>query len=426
MSTPAHSGSAFRLARTLWGRRKWLALLAFATVFAAAVSLILGLPTLYRATTVVLVQQEQLLESFARSPTPGELEQRLQVISQEILSRSRLQELITRFDLYPAWRERVDPEAVIERMRQDIRLERKESDARGERGATIAFTLSYQGWDPQTVAQVTNTLASFYVGENEFIRERLATNTVDLLTKLKQELAELRVRFSDSYPDVVRIKAEIAALERHRQKTGRAVTNKPRTGTRIQSTADELEALRLEENRLRVAIAAHRRTGDNASAPGSDLQKLTREYAVVKELHSSLLKRHEQDRSPGALVQNPGAQFRILDPAIPPNKPAAPGRLRLILMSFVAALGFAAGAVLLAEHLDTSFHGVDELRAFTRVPVLASIPHIVTRGDTWRRRLRMGAGAVLTGIGLTLIVRGTHDLGRVGEQLVWMLAQRGA
>lgn len=428
MSTQTHSGSALGLARTLWGRRKWLALLVFATVFMAAVSVVLGLPTLYRATTVVLVQQEQLLPSFTRSSMPGELEQRLQGISQEILSRSRLQELITRFDLYPTLRKRADPEAVIERMRRDIQLERKESDTRGERSAMVAFTLSYQGWDPQTVVQVTNTLASFYVGENESLRKRLAANTptvastVDLQTKLKRELAELRVRFSDNYPDVVWLKAEIAALENHRQRTARAATDKPQTDTRNQSTAEKLEALKLEENRLQAAIAAHPRDGEDVSAPGLDLQRLTREYAAVKEMRSSLLKRQEQERY--TLGQNPGAQFRILDPAISANKSVAPDRIRLILMSFVAALALAVGMVFLAERLDTSFHGVDELRAFTSLPVLASIPRIVTRGDTWRRRLRTGVGAVLAGVGLILVVRVSHDLGHVGEQLVWMLAQR--
>lgn len=428
MSTQAHSGSALGSARTLWGRRKWLALLVFATVFMAAVSLVLGLPTLYRATTVVLVQQEQLLPSFTRSSMPGELEQRLQGISQEILSRSRLQEMITRFDLYPTLRKRADPEAVIERMRRDIRLERRESDTRGERSAMVAFTLSYQGWDPQTVVQVTNTLAAFYVGENESLRKRLAANTsvtgsaVDLRTKLKRELAELRVRFSDNYPDVVWLKAEIAALDNQnqRQKTAGAATDKSRTDTRIQSTAEKLEALKLEESRLEAAIAAHPRAEEEA--PGLDLQRLTREYAAVKEMRSSLLKRQEQERY--TLGQNAGSQFRILDPAISANKSVAPDRIRLILMGFVAALGLAVGMVFLVERLDTSFHSVDELRAFTRVPVLASIPRIVTRGDTWRRRLRTGVGAVLAGVGLILVVQVSHDLGHVGEQLVWMLAQR--
>lgn len=437
VSTQAPSGSALGLARTLWGRRKWLALLVFATVFMATVSLVLGLPTLYRATTVVLVQQEQLLPSFTRSSMSGEVEQRLQGISQEILSRSRLQDLITRFDLYPTLRKSADPEAVIERMRRDIRLEPKESDTRSERSAMIAFTLSYQGWDPQTVVQVTNTLAAFYVGENESLRKRLAANmaantsagvstTVDLAAKLKRELAELRVRFSDNYPDVVWLKAEIAALEHHRQRTARAATDKPRTDTRIQSTADKLEALKFEESRLQAAIAAHPRDGEDVSAPGLDLQRLTREYAAVREMRSSLLKRQEQERSTNALGHNAGAQFRILDSAISANKSVAPDRIRLILMGFVAALVLAVGAVFLAERLDTSFHGVDELRAFTRVPVLASIPRIVTRGDTWRRRLRTGAGAVLAGVGLILVVRVSHDLGHVGEQLVWMLAQRSA
>ena len=220
MQAAGRRDSTLELARALWTRRKWLAVLAFSAAFLAAASLTLALPNLYRASATVLVEQE-VPEALARAGAAGELEPRLQLVTQEILSRARLQALIERFDLYPKLRRAASPEDVLDRMRRDIRLERKEVQQRWGPGSTVAFTLSYQSWNPQIAAQVTNLLVSYYVEENRRILGRQtagsqAAGTVDQITPLKRQLAELRSRFSDRYPDVVKLKAEIAALERHR------------------------------------------------------------------------------------------------------------------------------------------------------------------------------------------------------------------
>src|SRR5437016_9362813 len=159
----------------VWSRRKWLAILTFMGPFAVTVSLAIALPYLYRSTATLLLERPQVSETFVKSSVTSELESRLHTISQEILSRSKLQDLIIRFDLYPEFRKRATPEEAVERMRRDIRMEFKGRDIRmepkamepqGERAATIAFTLSFRGRDPETVAKVTNTLASLFVGEN--------------------------------------------------------------------------------------------------------------------------------------------------------------------------------------------------------------------------------------------------------------------
>src|SRR5206468_5083935 len=129
----------------VWSRRKWLAILTFMGPFAVTVSLAIALPNLYRSTATLLVQRPEVSETFVKSSVTSELETRLQTISQEILSRSRLQELIMRFDLYPEFRKRATLEEVIERMRCDIRMvfngryigmETMELESQGEGGYT--------------------------------------------------------------------------------------------------------------------------------------------------------------------------------------------------------------------------------------------------------------------------------------------------
>jgi hypothetical protein len=88
-------------------------------------------------------------------------------------------------------------------------------------------------------------------------------------------------------------------------------------------------------------------------------------------------------------------------------------------------LGLAAGLVFLLEQMDPTFHSVDELRAFSRVPVLANIPLIITRQDVWRSRLRFGTAAVSVLV-LTLVVAQAASLmGHGNTGLVWMLSKHG-
>ena len=97
LSTNADDSLALR-ALDILRRRKILAVTAFGTVLAAAVSFAVYLPDLYQASALVLVERP-VNESFIRPAVTGELESRLHVIKQEILSRDRLTELVNRFNL---------------------------------------------------------------------------------------------------------------------------------------------------------------------------------------------------------------------------------------------------------------------------------------------------------------------------------------
>ena len=522
----------------IWSRRKWLAILAFAVPACGAISLIIFLPNVYRSTATVLVERQLVPEAFVQSTVTSTLETRLQTISQEILSRSRLEALINRFALYPKMRERTPLEEVIGRMRDDIKLELKGVEVRGQRQATVSFTISYQGSDPGVVAEVTNTLASFYVEENLKVRERLATGTAEFLktqlnetrkrlddqelrvgafkrrhlgelpqqmetnlaslerlqtqlrmnadnqtralerrqalssqlaeaetlaaatpgspvgtvaetpearlAHLKQELEKLRTQFNDKYPDVIALKAEVAALERQvadsksRQPEGgpgrheRTMVSPSTTLTpyvlRLKEALSEAEAdikvFKGEERRLQDSIASYQAKVENVPRREQELRELARDYDSTGALYQSLLKRYEEAQLAESLEQRQkGEQFRVLDPAVPEPKPAAPARLKLLAIALVVSIGLAVGAVMLAEQVDTSFHAVDELRAFSGVPVLISIPRIVTPGDRRRTRLRAQLAACAAIVGLMVIVSGAYFVAHGSDRVVSFLTR---
>ncbi len=137
----------------------------------------------------------------------------------------------------------------------------------------------------------------------------------------------------------------------------------------------------------------------------------------MKELYNALLQRYQEALVSASMEQGQkGDQFRLLDQAIPSTRPAVPNRFRLIVMGLILSIGLAGGAVGLIEHRDTSFHTVNELHAFTKVPVLVSIPRIVTKADiSWQRRQ-----FCLALLGLAILVGITYYIAQGNEQLVWM------
>ena len=160
-------------------RRAMLAFALFALVLVAGVAVAVALPDLFRSSAVVLVER-QLPESVVRPAASGELESRLHVIRQEILSRARLTELITRYDLYPDVRH-TDMDRAIEQVRRDIEIELTGPEQVSGRTKTVAFNLSFTGAKRETVAEVTNAIAAFYVSQNTQMRSEEAARTTQFL-----------------------------------------------------------------------------------------------------------------------------------------------------------------------------------------------------------------------------------------------------
>ncbi len=189
----------------IWRRRKKAFLIPFITIFVSISLIAFLLPSIYRATTTILIEEQQIPPDYVKSTVTGYVEQRLQMITQQIMSYSNLLKIIKEFDLYPEMRKKYPIEEVIDKMREDIKLETinaETSDVRGRKpvSATIAFTLSYEGRDPIKVQKVTNALASLYLEYNLKSREEQASSTKAFLEKecneLKKRLKELENKIS--------------------------------------------------------------------------------------------------------------------------------------------------------------------------------------------------------------------------------------
>jgi protein tyrosine kinase modulator len=506
------------LIRDIWHRRRWVGILAFGAVLACGVSAALSLPNLYRATTKVLVDHSEISESFVRPTVTAELETRIQTIYQQVISRDRLVDLITRLGLYPEERKHQPLEAVVERMRRDVNLHLEGLEANG-RNSTVAFTVSYNGRDPRQTAAVANTLAGYFVDENAAGRKKQAARTAEFLnqqvealkaeldqhdtrtgdfirrhnsdlpqqlganesalarlsgrlqlngdlqtrqlerreriqkeiadattgaamadvrlaesdlSKLKGELAAMKNRYSDRYPEVAKLSAEVASREASLNAARAAAAKnaagpKPADSTAALADADaQLQALKAEEGALRKQIGSYESHVFSTPSRAMELERLSRGSDSARDRYQTLLKAYEDAKVAASLEQGQGAEeFRVLDPAIPPRDPVAPNRVWLLLVGIVGALVAAVAAIVIVEKLDTSFHGPDDVRSFVKAPVLATIPRVFTAAATRRRRFRRVLATSAAIIVLTLLAAGSWYVA-AGNEMITRLTTRGA
>jgi len=514
-------------------RRRALVTFVFVAVLASAATFARYLPDLYRSSAVLLVERP-VPEVYVRPAASGELESRLHVIKQEIMSRVRLTDLIERYKLYPDLRRQLPMDGVLDQMRHDIDVELTGPEQVSGRKTTVSFKLSYTGVKPETVANITNELANFYASQNDEIRsqeaaramgflkaqldatrkeldnheasiraytsshpgelpeqvevnlaalERLNTQlrltgerelklledrekladgltiTTDTLTgnsvfvpdapvnerleRMKRDLKMLEGQFTSRHPDVIRLKTEIAGAEREQQDAmlrerqaaqkavdgaaAAAAVNPTSLDARrkaIQNLDADLERLKKEEADLRQNISNRETRLEGVPERQQEFGRLTRDYNAAKDLYDSLLKRFDDAQLAASMeTDRQGERFRILEAALPSSSPVAPNRGRLLIMGVILALIIAGGAALMAEQFDSTFHSVDDLRAFTKLPVLGTISPIatVTPGRTFKVALATASAVAVIWI---IVVLSTH-VARGNEQLVWMLA-RGA
>jgi polysaccharide chain length determinant protein (PEP-CTERM system associated) len=159
-------------------RRRWVILAPFVLVSLATLAVVRVLPNKYRAETVILVVPQRVPESYVRSTVTAPIEDRLRSISEQILSRSRLEQIILDLNLYPTLRRTTIMEDIVARMRREIDVEVIKGDA---------FRVSFVGDDPRTVAQVAQRLASLFIEENLKDREVLAEGSFEFIDSQLEE-----------------------------------------------------------------------------------------------------------------------------------------------------------------------------------------------------------------------------------------------
>jgi len=189
-------------------RQKTLFLVTFLAIFFLSVIVAFILPPVYRSQSTILIEEQQIPQEFAQTTITSYVEERLQVITQQIMSRPRLLEIINQFNLYPEMRDRFTTEEIVQKLRDAINFEMINTEVMDRRTgrpttATIAFTLAYEGENPSTVQKVANRLASLYLEANLKTREQRASN---ITTFLERELKNLKTQIDEKESKISQFK----------------------------------------------------------------------------------------------------------------------------------------------------------------------------------------------------------------------------
>lgn len=160
-------------------RRRWCFLLILFGIWLTGWLFAWLLPAVYRSQSVILIEQQKVPEQYVTPNVSIDLQERLNSMTQTIMSRTRLERIIEELHLYSKERAHMSPEELVDRMRSDIRIDLVQ--APGKREELTAFKISYSSADPRLAQQVTSQLTSLFIEENLRVREQQSESTTGFL-----------------------------------------------------------------------------------------------------------------------------------------------------------------------------------------------------------------------------------------------------
>ncbi len=300
-------------------RRKWVIVAPFLVIGVAVAAWTRVLPDLYRSETLILVVPQRVPESYVRSTITARIEDRLQTIRQQILSRPRLEQIILDFDLYAEERKTQVMEDVVARMRGEIETPIVKGDA---------FSIGYVAKEPRTAMRVVERLASLFIDENLRDREVLAEGTNQFLEAqlgdAKRRLVEHERKLSDyqrAHADDLPSQLNFNQQAQHNAEMQiQAVVNslnldRERQVLLERQLADAADADAIE------SVDAVQAAGGDVRAEGGALEQLVAARAVLSALEARLTPQHPDVVRQKRLIADLEGQSVAQTPSVP-GRPA--------------------------------------------------------------------------------------------------------
>jgi polysaccharide chain length determinant protein (PEP-CTERM system associated) len=466
-------------------RRRWWQLVipaVIGAVLAYAVSIFL--PSQYTSETVVLVEGQVVPDSIVK-PNGGDVNERLATMQEEILSRTRLQQIIDKFQLYRETKRHIPPEEQIVLLRKSITVSPVRPMAETRANGLPGFTVSATANQPLLAEEICTEITSFFMHQNVLLRERRAEETTDFLNKqlndakakldaqdskladfqrrymgelpdetqtnfsllsgltsqleatsqalsraqqdkifteamlsqqettaklsqsgsspdtlqkqlgtLEEELAGLRLRYTEEHPDVLKVKAEIARVQQKMQNETSAMSPQvPSAPEKEILAADTPQAKQLHAQLFQINQTIRERTAEQARlqqefskvqaklqlspAISQEYKALTRDSQTALNVYNDLLKKHSDSEMATDLERRrQGEQFRVLDPPSLPEKPSSPNRPFYGIAGLMGGLGLGLLVAFVLEIQDTTLRNEPDVDRILKLPTLAMIPVI--------------------------------------------------
>ncbi|PYU01585.1 MAG: hypothetical protein DMG38_03525 [Acidobacteria bacterium] len=416
-------------------RKHWWVLAACAPGLGiVSVLVAMRLPKKYTSQTLVLVARPAV-EDYVKSVVTEDLTQRLASMKEQIVSRSRLQPVIEKFNLYAEDRNKVHGEDLIDRLRAAVTITLLEAMPGTQYPNLPGFSVNVTFNNPQVAQQICTEITSMFMEQNERALQLQASQRTSLIgqqldeakAKLDEQdakLAQFKRQYIGLLPEETQsnlsllgslnseLDATTQALTRAQQDKAFNQTLLSRQETNWKGSQGGQNPETLEE---RSAPSTARRTAEPSqmqqlratiqqeelnyqdllkrqgkiqeqikvleghieASPMVDLQvkELTRNYQSALDFYNQLLKKRDNSVMPSDLVhQQEGEQFRVLDPPSLPRSPSFPKMFNFVAGGFGGGTALALIILYVLMAMDKTLHTEREVESYLKLPVLVSVP----------------------------------------------------
>jgi polysaccharide chain length determinant protein (PEP-CTERM system associated) len=212
------------------------------------------------------------------------------------------------------------------------------------------------------------------------------------LAAMQNQLANLQLRYTDDYPDVIKAKSDVARLEKKLadSATAKPVPDSPKVQkpsvepaqitqwrTQIHSLDQLIAEKTREQEKIKAQIDVYQGRVQGSPVVEEQYKELTRGYQTALDSYNDLLKKRSESAMSGELNrEQQGEQFVVLDPANLPDTPSFPNRPLFALGGLMGGLALGVGITFLLGMQDTSLRTERDVEISLRLPVLAMVPAI--------------------------------------------------
>ncbi|MGE0645948.1 MAG: GumC family protein [Nitrospira sp.] len=247
-------------------RRKWTVVAAILAGVIIGGVLCVVLPKSYRSSTLILIENQKIPDDYVKGIGAGNLEERLMMIQQQVMSRALLSQILEEYKLYEGLVKREGHESAIEKLRKSITVDTVGTT--GPKRKTVeAVSISFAHEDPMTAMKVTAKLGSLFIEENLKDREQLVTGVSVFLEQEVQEakkgleaqeqaISQYKTRYVGLLPD--QMNANLRVLDRLQIELNAA-------NDLLQSQTDKLNSLEKSIGEYQASIALRQESDDPTS-----------------------------------------------------------------------------------------------------------------------------------------------------------------
>ncbi len=209
---------------------------------------------------------------------------------------------------------------------------------------------------------------------------------------LNNELITLRTKYTDQYPEIIKVKAEIKSLKKQMRPTGGLEANgqggasanpmHQQLKDELAQTDSSISSMRTRLSGLTNQERAVNRAAGSLPAEQDELATLEKDRDNNQNIYDELAQKLESAKvSKNLQMSDYSSLLRVVDPAVLPVLPEKPDRVKLIIMGLFAGLISGIGAAIGMDYLTASYRDEEALEKELRIPVLISIPSMTTEQD---------------------------------------------